>query len=478
MLSEASTRLLEVRNEVFNEISNLGWGSSVIVLDETHFESLLFIGALLRDAFGGKACVVAPALLESPLRSVKLDLEELESLNDISIVISQIREELKPRGIIVHHYLPNLLVRENENEVLKMLEFWTEKTAESNLIEFYTLPRNTFLEFERKVASFFHGEIVVKFSEAGKRELAFQLKKICKPQFHLEDFQFQIKDEKLLIRWGDYFTDRIPIEESEEIRRRVDYLKENPNSIVLRAKEFSPREMSTYENWLLSQVEGKRLSEVQLLFPDVFGELVEALARLNIRNVIGFQKSEEAQIAAPKALRLTTRLSLMFPTWLASRLLFRKGRYVTMDAFMALRSAIEAFVKHTPAAQAERMEELERYYLELSSRTTAVERIARNKEDPRVKFDLKYFDKIVSLTLRAGFNVNPRIYRIPGEMYEINVKNCPICRDQKSAEPMCHLISGAIRGVCGVTFKRRFSCEETKCIASGDEACVFVAKAF
>ncbi|MFH0848469.1 MAG: V4R domain-containing protein [archaeon] len=469
---------LLVKNEVFNEISNLAWGSSVLVLDETHFESILFLDALLRDALPGKIRIVSPRIVESSLPTTKLNLEQSSSLNDISIAIAQIRDELRPHGVIVHHYLPHVLIRENENEVLKMLEFWAMRTAESGLIEFYTLPLGTFPTVERKAASMFSGELDVKFAEGVKNQLAFQIKKICKPEYHLADFLFTIKDDRLLIKWGDIFTDHISIEEATEIRNRMDYLRQNLDSIRLMGGEGSPGELSTYESWLLSQVQDKPLREIELLFPDVFEEVLETLARLNLRRMLRFEEGKKIQIPpAPEKLSFKSRLGLKLPSWFARRALYGKGRYITMDAFVALRDAIEIFTRYSEPERAERIAELERYYQELSSRKTAVERIVKNQEDPRIKFDLKYFKTVVSLALQAGFHVSPRIYSRPGEVFEISIEDCPVCRDRKSARPFCDLISGVVRGVSGVCFKRRFSCEEIKCVATGDSACVFLAKA-
>jgi len=48
-------------------------------------------------------------------------------------------------------------------------------------------------------------------------------------------------------------------------------------------------------------------------------------------------------------------------------------------------------------------------------------------EDARLKWDIKYLPKIITLTLYYGYKLIPKIKQISEEEYHITIKDCFIC---------------------------------------------------
>jgi len=471
---------LTTRNEVFNEIASLRWGSSFLVLDETHFESLLFLNALLKDSVPSKrAYVISFQNIDTPFEVRKLGLEEYTSLNDVSIVINQLRDFIGSQGIIIHNYLPHILVREDEESTLRMLEFWGTKTTEKNLIEFYTLPQGAFPSLEKKIASLTDGEITIKFAKKEERQFSFTIKKACKPEYHLMEFPFKIEKGKLLIKWGEEFTDKLPREIEEAVRQKITYLKSHMYSLKLYMGRVPTQGLAPQEYLLLTQLNGMHLSEAQEIFPDRFNYILEKIARWNLQNVI---RVEEAERLEPKPMKerpsFRTRVALALPSRLTARLLGGGMRKVPMDGYLGLKKTLEALCElYMPTLKEplEALPDMEEFSQEIAARITALERIKNNREDPRMKFDESHLPKFISLTIEAGFGLKPKIRRVSPSIFEIAITDC-LCSGIRSEKPVCRFIGGAVVGTCSVMLKRRLVCNEIKCKAMGESQCVFLLK--
>ncbi|MEM3103032.1 MAG: hypothetical protein QXH11_06630, partial [Candidatus Caldarchaeum sp.] len=130
------------RNPFFDEVVRITPGQTVLVRDETFSESREFLLRLFDRR----------SLLElvSPRQTLSGDVERLavslDNLQELSITINTLRRQLPPR-IIVHSYLPELLVRYDSEQVLKLLNFWQAEVKKQNHVEFLLLPKNTFEVF-------------------------------------------------------------------------------------------------------------------------------------------------------------------------------------------------------------------------------------------------------------------------------------------------------------------------------------------
>lgn len=151
-------RPFKTGHELFDTISNFKSGSLITVLDETYSESLDFLNALLNNK-NLPVYVLAPHEVETPFEIIKIDVTK--SLNDINLTVASVREKIK-KGVIIHRYLPYVLLKENENAFLRMLNYWSSKVADTELVEFFILPQGTFMPFEKKLQAVTDGVIVIK----------------------------------------------------------------------------------------------------------------------------------------------------------------------------------------------------------------------------------------------------------------------------------------------------------------------------
>lgn len=475
-MTEENREKLKTKHEVFDKLTNLTFGSSVLMLDESHFESLIFFNALLDDAH-----IFAVQVPEVKFKTHKLNLQELP-LNDLSILMGKFRHSIK-KGILIHQYLPNLLVKEDEGRILAMLEDWMSKTRETSLFEIYTLPRGTFPNFERKLQSLCDGTITIKIEKKDDTyQSAFTLTGICKPEYHLVEHPYIFEDGKLLIKWGGSFTDQVPKGGKVEIEERKNFLKENLYSLQVVVGKTPARLNNQYDYMLYSQIIGKRLSEIQLLFPEIFEELSEKIAKWDIADHINLEKVDvQEPKPVKKSVSFLTQLALGVPTWISVRLFKGSSKHkVPVNVYLALREASEAISASSSSGSAPSMKinktELENFYQEMVARVAAVKDIKGLSEDPRSKLDLKYVPKIISLTLAAGYLLSSEVKRKNGDVFKVRVKDCFMCKELGAKTPICNALAATMTGVCKVVFKEKFSCDETECKAMGDKECVFILK--
>jgi predicted hydrocarbon binding protein len=469
------------KNEVFNEIANLRWGGSFLVLDETHFESMLFLNALLKTAVPpNRVYVISFQNIDTPFEVRKLALEDYTSLNDVSIVINQLRDHIGSHGVIIHNYLPHILVREDEESALRMLEFWSAKTAEKDLIEFYTLAQGAFPNLEKKIASLTDGEITIKFAKKEERQFSFTIQKACKPEYHLMEFPFKMEQGELLIKWGEEFTNKLPREMEENIREKMAYLKQHLYNAKLVAGLNPISKLTPHDYILLTQIYNMRLDDIQTMFPDKFDEIIEKIAKWDLE---GSVKIEEVEKRNPRTIQkegIATRIALALPDTVTIGLLHRQRVHsLPIEAYIGLKKSIEAiYTIYLPTRKEplEALPKLEEFIQEIAARITALERTVIAGEPTSIKLDEKHVPKIISITLRSGFGLKSRILKRAPGVFEINLKDCFLCGGIKSDVPVCHLASASVAGVCSVLFKSKFVCNEIKCKAMEQPGCIFLLK--
>ncbi len=479
-------------NEVFDYIADFSTGSVILVLDETRFESALFLNSLFSPS-KSDVIVISPQQAESPFKALKIAPNDLVDLNAANHFVEEVRAKIRPGSVVIHEYLPHLLVRETEDEVLRMVEFLIGRVGEAGTLEFITLPEGTFPAFEKKLQALVHGTVHIKLRRDEKEgHLSLSIANACKPEYHLKEIPFRIQEGRFLLKWGDTFTDRLPRELGLELEERIKYLKSNLTGLMIAAGEGDNSRLEQYEYWLLSQVIGKRLIDVQLLFPDKFDDVLKLVAKLSFDDHLRFQPSVDDEFllkptrdeairigtleGPPKSgLSLRNKLALRLPTPLSLWLLQKSTHYITSDGYYAFKRSVESFLALVPGQKAlsERLEEVEKLFAEITARTISVERLVRNREDPRVKFDLKYLPRCIVLTIFSAFHCKPSVEK-DGDRLKVVMKDCPVCAHQRRDKPMCGVVSATIVGMCGVAFKEPFSCEEIQCSATGNPSCVFL----
>lgn len=479
-------------NEVFDYICDLRPGSIVLILDETRFESMLFLNSLFSTS-KSDVLILSTQQVESSFKLKKMELDKFADVNSLSHTIEELREKLTSCSVIVHDYLPHLLVQQNEALILQMVEFWLGRAEEKGTIEFITLPEGTFPSFEKKLQALAHGTVYIKLNRED-RTLSFSITKACKPEYHLKEFPFIIREGRLLVRWGQEYTDRLPREGVIELSNRVRYLKENLNSLKIVTGDVEPKGLDPYEYWFLSQAIGKRLMDIHFLFPDRFEQSMELLARLSLRNLVSFATADDKKLIlmpsrqesitlehvqpdlpAKKSLSWKSKLALTVPLSISLLLLQKSGHYITSDTYYAYKKCVESYFTYTFGQEdfMKKLHDFESFFQEMTARSVSLERIIRNKEDPRIRFDVKYLPRCVALTVYAAFHRKPKVSEDGTGSYRIVISDCPVCAHQKSEEPMCKQVSATIIGMCAICFKEPFQCDEISCIAAGASSCIF-----
>jgi len=470
-------------NEVFDHIADIGTGSSIAVLDITRFESMLFLNSLLRNSPSkDKIIICSCEPVDTRFQLRRTNLDRLHDLTELSLEMEKCRQTVGNQGIVIHHYLPHLLVKENEDLVLRMIEYWLMKQPTVETTQFFTLPKATFSLFEKKLQALVSGVISINVMRTDKeRLLSFQIMGTCRPEYHMKEFPFSAEDGRLMIKWKDSFTDILPREEEPAIRNRIEYLRTNLYSTRIVRGDAHPasEELSLYDGWLLSQLIGWRLEQVMCYFPEENDEILRRLAIWNLRDLVRFEPVEPSKPIPPKRhLSSRTHFALSLPTAVSLQLLRRRRHTIPMSVYNALRRSVHAFMSDCLRKEdlGKELTEFETYFQDMTARTTAVETFSELGEDIRYDFDLKYLPKILSLAMYYGYGVKPKISRLSEDLFSIDVPDCFICSGAKSETPVCQLLIGTIVGCCSVVFKEHFTCNEVQCKASGESSCVFQLK--
>ncbi len=473
-------RLVKTGHDVFDSIANLYEGSLILILDEGHFDSILFLDALLSDFMREKPVIVL-TYYDVPTRFNQVKIGTTKSLSDLSIFVSQVREKIG-QGIIIHHYLPQLLVQQGESPVLKMIEHWVTQVHGKPLLEILTLPRGTFPTFEKTLQMLLPGVINLTFVKEDERYFrSFSIQRTCKIEYHGKDFPYLIKDGRLLIKIGDEFTDKIPTATNEVIESKKAYLAENINNLKIVVNNLEIGKIPVTDYLLLTQLHDMYLTDVKLIFPEKFDDILTKLAKWIVGGIISVQQVEKQKEKPVKYPGLNAKLALMFPSWITMRFMGKPPRKVPRESLVGLRKTIEVILQSYLPDKKEPfmvLEMTEKFLQEIVGRMTAVERIRAMGEDPRAKLDFKYLPKIVSLSLDLGFKLKCNVLRREEDLWEIRIKDCFICEGIKSDKPVCHIIAGTLTGGLSVAFKEKILCEEVMCKAMGHEACVFLVKKF
>ena len=465
-------------HEVFDSLIDVKMGSLIAVIDETGVESIDFLEALLSKT-KEPVYVLSPKPFSTTFNVIPI---KTSSLNELNIEVSRLREKLK-HGIIIHRYLPNILMREDESSILWMLEHWSHQISEKNFAEFFLLPNDVFPSFEKKMQSIMDCVIFLKTkSEERGREFSFSLGLGAKPQYRMKEFQYKIEGKRLLIRWGDIFTDRLP--ETGTLKKTIEYIRKNINNLKISPNPSPEYEhLSFHDKLLLSQLAGMHLLDIQMLFPDRLDEIIRKIAYWNINGVINLEKDEKI-VPATNHLRLINRIALAMPTSIATLLLrlisLKSGiRFVPFDTYMGMKEAAETFCRILFPHDEEKYKNLydvQSFFPELVARKTALEHVKKFRQHPTLQLDPKHIPKFCFITLYQAFRLKPKIRRLNENVYELILENCPFCRDIKSTKPVCDLVSTTLTGVLPVLYKERFTCYEVECKAMGHKACKFILK--
>lgn len=453
----------------------------MLMLDESFMEAKTLLLALMREQ---QPYEIVSHRLETGQERV-LAIGNL-SLSDASLTINSLRGKAKG-AVLIHSYLPDFLIRHEPEAFLRLLEAWQNSIIDNGTVEFFLLPKNAFQDVEKKLMSIVDGVIEIKVNRAdGGFGLGFTPMRCCRPEWHLHEFRYKFEGNRVLIEWGGEYIECIPGMSAEEIRSRAEYYKQNLQFLKVGEGITRPVGLSTHDYWLLSQIEGKDLFSLQILFYEVLDELLKKIAKWNIMGYLRVIKEkqkivDESEFHLGKPLSLKTKLGLKLPSGLTLRFLNPGHLHsVPADVYMGEKKALFEFLRilfrDDPKRGAESLDSLlnlQEKFHEMVGRQTSVEHVQKMGQDVTASIDIKYLTKIVKMVLWRGYKLNCDIKQTSQQRLLLTVHDCFLCEGIKSVIPVCRGISGSLAGACSLTFKRMISCKEIKCKALGDDQCVF-----
>uniref|UniRef100_A0A7J3VRL1 4-vinyl reductase 4VR domain-containing protein n=1 Tax=Caldiarchaeum subterraneum TaxID=311458 RepID=A0A7J3VRL1_CALS0 len=470
-------------HSVFDQIFKLKPGMTVLVADETFSEGYAFLKALLKKRWYSVVEVVSARYLQAGAGQAVVSTEGLQ---DLSIHVNQRRRQEKGK-ILLHTYLPELLVRHNPDEVLKLFEIWQKDVSMSKTVEFYLIPKNTFTDFEKKARAIVDSVIDLSVVRHDSQFVYYMMPiRGCDPQFHLKNIRYEIIHDKLLVEWNGVLVDELP-EGMLSIESIKKMLESKEDRLLLTLGDVRPDLMPLSDYVVLTGLEGSRLSTFKSLYPDVWPEIEEKLAGWIASGAVKIVEAEpEPSGNVRSRLRLKSRLLLMVPTGLALRLVLipriflrKKVQTVPLEAHLAVLEAMRRVIEYASAKRPDFLADARAatyYFGQLSARKTALEYVRRLEGSNPGKFEARHVPKLVALTLKAGWGLDVSFTASTKNSLVFDVKKCHLCEGVSSDSPFCDkFVSGVVVGVLSVCLKTKVDCFEITCRAMGADRCSFKA---
>jgi predicted hydrocarbon binding protein len=468
-------------HEVFDEIVTLKYGSSILLLDDSFMEAKNLISNLLSKKKHYEIVSRAPEGQEE----TTIGIGE-RSVSDTSLTVNDLRSRKKGEAII-HSYFPDFIIRHGPDVFLRLLESWHESITTYKTVEFYLLPKNSFQEVERKIMSIVDGVIEFKVTRSGNGfGLSFVPMRCCRTEYHLKEFPYKIEKGRVLIEFEGEFTSTLPMITTQEITKRVENYQNYLQYLQIELGHENPSNLSRDDTWMISQIEGKDLLSIKVLFPEIFEDVLRKIAKWHIKGIIKVVKSDvkiidETIFNMGKPMSSKIKFALGLPTWLTLPLVKDRNMHsVPIDIYMTEKRAIFEFVKtlfgentELGAKSLDDMLNLEEKFHEVISRRTSLERIKKMGENVLGEIDIKHLPKVIEIALDIAYKLKPRIEKILPKKYKLTIPECFHCENIKASRPICTAISGGVSGACSLTFKRKIECKEIMCKSMGDDACVF-----
>ncbi len=473
--------LFPTGHQVFDRIVYFRHGMTVLVTDETFSEAKTFLRTLLKNHQQSLIELVSTRYPQTDPKQVPVPIEALQ---DLSINVNQKRRAEKNR-IFIHSYLPELLIRHNGDEVLKLLEMWQKDVANSGNLEFYLLPRNTFADFERKAKAIVDAAIEIQVIKENNQFLYyFTPIRSCSPAHHLKNIRYEIKEDQLLIEWEGVMLETFTTEQltSKQIREKIET---HEDQIIITLGKFDPKNFSVEDYVLLTSLNGERLSDFKLLYPDRWDEILDKITFWTLTGVIKMEETHPVKSHKIRnRLKFKSKLLLKVPPRIGLKLvslfegvLGKRLRTVPLDAHLAVLDAVKNIVDVVSAERPELRREAQlatRYFGELSARRTALEHVIRLEGTPYTVFNLEDVPSLIALTLKIGWGLDTKFISTTKGSWLFEITKCHLCEGIIDKEPFCDkFVSSVVVGALSVCLKRRFECFEVTCRAAGSDKCRF-----
>ncbi|MEM4352468.1 MAG: hypothetical protein QXV68_02485 [Candidatus Caldarchaeum sp.] len=425
------------RNPFFDEIVRITAGETLLVRDETFSESREFLLRLFdkRDVLE----------LVSPRQTFSNDVERLavnlDNLQELSITINTLRRQLPPR-IIVHSYLPELLVRYDSEQVLRLLNFWQVEVKKHKHVEFLLLPKNTFEVFERKLMAVVDGAIDLSVSREGNSlQKYFTPIRIARDEYHLKPIKYSLVNGDVVISTTKKVSDG-----NNSARALLDrVVAEDDLTITLKKDPVELEVLSDY--FLAKAVDGFRVSWVKRVFPDILDNVVWKIASWVDE---GFLKLDRAAGGGDSAID---------GVWAKAG---RRLRFFSSYDSTEVLNDLGYFLKHRTGGEVD-MTRLTAYLQELYSRLFVFCLLSDGKH--------KSWEKVLAVLFSTASDGLVKVRKADKDKWVVELKDCGFCRGGGLGCEM--IVSNLVKGAGAVALNETVVCKEVECVESGGGKCVF-----
>ncbi|GBC72439.1 hypothetical protein HRbin03_00268 [archaeon HR03] len=427
-------------NKEFDEIVKFTGGAAVLVLDESFAEGRNFIQTL----FAKKPImeIISPRGSSESRNVLHVEVDNLQSL---SIQVNTVRKTHQPM-ILLHLYLPDILVKHGEENVLRMINFWLDEIRRNGHLEFFIIPKHTFIDFERKLLSIVDGalELSVEKKQSGY-ETFFTPIRLSDDRHNLKPVSYVIEDGKLLVR------PQMQTPESALARVRQLIMSGEEVKVVLTGKQAGKISLSHY--FLLREVSGWSLGWIAEAFWDELDDVLKSLGILYDSGVIKFVTIPvERSFLAEKVGNYGQKLAVVFTA-----------------GFEELAETVTGYLNHDKDKDLKLGYTLS-YLRQLYARLYAY---------ARASIESTSFDTLLAKMLREQLGLKADVKKKSSKIFVVEVKSCPVCGELDTIEDPQHcqeafspMLSGAARAV----LKTGVEVSELECSGKGGKKCVFVVK--
>ncbi|MDG6952745.1 MAG: 4-vinyl reductase [Nitrososphaerota archaeon] len=473
-------------HQILDKILTVYQGNSILMLDETYSEARNFMQLIIEKYNPGLKFVEITDRISLANRE-NLEVLTGDTLADKVVRVNAIRR--KHAGeILVHSYLPSLLISQPQDNVLKYVDGWKNAAKEFETVEIFLMPSNSFKETERKLIALLDCRVEFSVTRKDSRMAKyFVISGCCRAEFNMKEFEYLVEGDKLLVEWEGSLTDR-PAQISEgALEKKYGEIVEKPATFIIQKGANSERAALTVSDYtLIHQIIGMSAGEVSALFPERPKEILQRLAKWDLAGVVSF-KRDFSRSAGPipeskdAGYSVLNALRLLLPDRLVAWSYKMGTQAVPLEYFVANREALSTVIDMLTENAANKdkndylksMPQIERSVLEMAARRAALLEVPRHHESTAAAAARKYIPKIMRVSLLSAFILRSKIDKISDTEYHIVVHNCYICGNQTTKVPMCSSVSGGLEGVCGTVFKLKADCTEVRCKALGDRNCEF-----
>ncbi|MDJ0271348.1 MAG: hypothetical protein NYU39_02045 [Aigarchaeota archaeon] len=426
-------------NKEFDEIVKFTGGSAVLVLDESFAEGRNFIQRLF-----AKMPIMEIISPRGSSESRMVLHVEVDNLQSLSIQVNTVRKTHQPM-ILLHLYLPDILVKHGEENVLRMINFWLDEIRRNGHLEFFIIPKHTFTDFERKLLAIVDGalELSVERKQSGY-ETFFTPIRLSDDRHKLKPVSYVIDDGKLLVR------PEVQTPESTLSRIRQLLMSGEEVKVVCTGKHAGKISLNHY--FLLREVSGWSLSWVREAFWDELDDVLKSLGILYDTGVVKFVTIPvDKSFLNEKVGNYGQKLAVVF-TAAFEELAETTTDYLNHDKDLQLGQAL-SYLRQLYA----RLYAYSRAYMESIS-----------------------FDTLLAEMLRELLGLKADVKKKSSKIFVVEVKSCPVCGELDTIENQQHCqetFSPILIGAAKAVLKTGVEVSEMECIGKGGKKCVFLIKA-